>query len=126
MKRAAWLGSLVAIVSLVSVGCAFQVASQGQDESVDGTSQSLGQNPDDTAGDGFRTAGSSMTSVSDPDKPTPDPWRGGLVNPAKPTPDPWRPDDSSSGSSCGDGTQSGSNPSSTTSPQSGTTSARAR
>lgn len=114
MKRAAWVGSLVAVVALASVGCAFQVAGQGQGESVDGTRQSLGQDstdPGESADDGSRTLGGTTISVSDPDKPTPDPWRG-IVSPAKPTPDPWRPG-SGSGTSGGD-SQGGSNPSSTT------------
>lgn len=130
MKRAAWLASLVAVVALASAGCTFQVAGQGQDgQQVGSTSQGLGQGQTGaapasttagtTADDG---SGSGQQAVGAATKPTPDPWRNGLVSPAKPTPDPWRPGDSTSSGS--DGTQGTSSTSTAT--QSGATHAALR
>ncbi len=130
MKRAAWLGCFVVVAALGSAGCAFQVAGQGQDEPVDGTSQSLGpshsaagfSNGTDPAGS---NDGTFTTTTSQPGKPTPDPW--GIVSPAKPTPDPWRPGQVGSGSASGDnGSQSGSDPNSTSTTQSGAGQANTR
>ncbi len=131
MKRAAWLASLVAVAALASAGCALQVAGQGQDEQQVGTTgQGLGQDQTGAApaptnslnsaddGTGSDNTNSGVPTGGDPAKPTPDPWRNGLLSPAKPTPDPWRPHDTTSTS--GGSSQNGSsNPSGTT--QTGTT-----
>lgn len=113
MKRAAWLGSLVAIVALASVGCAVQVDGQGQDEPVGSASQSLGNQANSLSGSaGDSTAsGSGQVESSNPGRPTPDPWA--QVGPAKPTPDPWHPGCADPKSSASDGSQTGSQPSGT-------------